>query len=633
MIHKYVNLIKTWVRSLDRRTWATALVGVGILIYIVLWIIPRPVALSYASERTCIAWPTFLPGMHKTVDDAKFSVSTDGGLQIGGFRILSTQTCVTPMRAPGSGSTTVALSPFSGWFFQQRMTVVSGDAPRVSFDNSKPIPASRVLQLNLNQSDKLYTYQIRVNQKTTSCEGAPRKALLSCNLAPLKLSQGKRYQLEVLRAFKQDSPLVVLKTMITTLTATTIVGGSVNGGDTVYAKPTELTFTTDKPLKHADALLVQEGVARAVATTTSVKDKVITVMFTSELPREKSYTLKISDLEAVDGSSLIEPYVVAFRTSGGPKVTSVSVGRSGVATNARIAVTFDQPLSANQDISKLVAISGAAAQIARNGNQIIYSLNAGLCVPFTLTVAKGVLSSYDTASTADWSYSSRTICHTTSVYGYSVRGRALLAYTFGTGGPVTMYVGAIHGNESSSSGLMRAWTDDLEANPVLYNGRRVVVVPTINPDGVAANTRTNAHGVNLNRNFPTDGWVSDINDTDGYHAGGGGSAPLSEPEAQALASLTASLHPRLLLSFHAVGSLVTGDPGGYSAGYAARYASMVGYSDTTYSSGGGFDYDITGAYETWTTAKQGIPSMVVELGSYGYYSFSHHEAALRAMLE
>lgn len=620
------------MRSLDRRTWAIALIGVGILIYIGLWIVPRPISLSYASERTCIGWPTFLPGMHKTVDDAKFSVSTEGGLRIGSFQILSTRTCVMPMKSPGSGSTLVALSPFSGWFFQQRMTVVTGDAPRVNFDNSKPIPASRTLQLALNQPDKLYTYRIRIDQKTASCLGISGKALLSCNLAPLKLLQGKQYQLEVLRAFQSDSPSVVLKTTITTLTATTIVGGSVNGGDTIYAKPTALTFTTDKPLKHADALLVEEGTTRPVATTTSVKDKVITVTFASELPREKSYTLKVSDLEAVDGSSLIEPYVVAFHTSGGPKVTSVSVGRSGVAVNARIAVTFDQPLSTNQDISKLVAISGATAQIARNENQIIYTLSTGLCTPFTLTIAKGVLSSYDIASTAGWTYSSRTICHTTSVYGYSVRGRALVAYTFGAGGPITMYVGAIHGNESSSSGLMKSWTDDLEANPSLYSGRRVVVVPTINPDGVAANTRTNAHGVNLNRNFPTDGWVSDINDTDGHHAGGGGSAPLSEPEAQALASLTTSLHPRLLLSFHAVGSLVTGDPGGYSAGYAAKYASMVGYSDTTYSSGGGFDYDITGAYETWTTTKQGIPSMVVELGSYGYYSFSHHQAALRAML-
>lgn len=206
-----------------------------------------------------------------------------------------------------------------------------------------------------------------------------------------------------------------------------------------------------------------------------------------------------------------------------------------------------------------------------------------------------------------------------------------MAYTFGTSGPVTMYVGAIHGNEPSSSGLMKAWIDDLEANSSLYGGKRVVVVPTINPDGVAANSRTNARDVNLNRNFPTDGWTKDINDTDGRHAGGGGSEPLSEPEAKALANLTTSLRPRLLLSFHAVGSLVVGDPGGYSARYAASYAAQVGYRDATGQSGT-FDYDITGAYEDWTYSKQGIPSMVIELGSYGYYNFEHHRAAIRSML-
>lgn len=621
------------MRSLDRRTWAIALIAGGIILYSMLWIIPRPVALSYASERTCIGWFTILPSMHRTVNNAKFSVSTEDDLRIGSFRLLSTRTCVSPIKSPDIGSATVALSPFGGWLFQQRLLVATHELPVVSFNNGKPVPASRSLQLTLSQPDVLYTYYVRVNKKMAPCNPVARKALLSCNLAPLDLLQGQHYQLEVLRAFKSSQPLVALKTTITTLTATTIIDGSVKNGDVVYAKPTTLTFTTDKPLKRASVILAQQGVSGVVSTTTSVKDKVITVAFASELPREKTYTLKISDLEAVDGSSLIEPYIVAFSTSGGPKVTGVSIGSSGVATNARIAVTFDQPLSSGQDISKFVAISGVAAQVARSGNQIIYTLNAGLCAPFTLMVAKGMLSNYDIASTTGWSYSSRTICHTTSAYGYSVRGRALVAYIFGTGGPITMYVGAIHGNEPSSSGLMKAWTDDLEANPSLYTGKRVVVVPTINPDGVVSNTRTNAHGVNLNRNFPTDGWVKDINDTDGYHAGGGGASPLSEPEAQALASLTMSLRPRLLLSFHAVGSLVTGDPGGYSAGYAAKYASMVGYSDTTYSSGGGFDYDITGAYETWTTAKQGIPSMVIELGSYGYYSFSHHRAALRAMLD
>lgn len=625
--------MRTWVRLQNQRTWAIAFVVAGILIYIILWVIPRPVQLSYASERTCVAWLTFLPGIQRTVPNTKFSVTTEGGLRIGNFQLLSTRTCVAPIKSPDTGHVTVALAPFGGWLFQQRISVGIDAAPNVSLDSSKPIPVSRALQLTLSQSDELYTYYVRVDKRMTQCDAVSGKAFLSCNLAPLALLQGKQYRLEVLRAFKSDSPLVALKTTITTLTATTIVDGSVKGNDVVYAKPTELTFITDKPLKSVEATLTQQDATKVVATTTSVKDKTITVTLAAELLREKTYTLKISDLESVDGSSLVEPYVVTFSTSGGPKVTNVSVGQSGVATNARIAVTFDQSLSATQDIGKLVAISGVAAQITRSGNQIIYTLSAGLCTPFTLTIAKGMLSDYDIASTTGWSYSSRTVCHTTSVYGYSVRGRALIAYTFGTGGPTTMYVGAIHGNEPSSSGLMRAWTDDLEANPGLYSGRRVVVVPTINPDGVAANTRTNAHGVNLNRNFPTDGWVSDINDTDGYHAGGGGSAPLSEPEAQALAGLTTSLHPRLLLSFHAVGSLVTGDPGGYSAGYAAKYASMVGYSDTTYNSGGGFDYDITGAYESWTAAQQGIPSMVIELGSYGYYSFSHHQAALRAMLD
>jgi len=108
---------------------------------------------------------------------------------------------------------------------------------------------------------------------------------------------------------------------------------------------------------------------------------------------------------------------------------------------------------------------------------------------------------------------------------------------------------------------------------------------------------------------------------------------LSEPEASSLARLTTSYSPRLLLSFHAVGSLVIGDPGGYSASYASRYAGMVGYRDATNNGAGSFDYNISGAYEDWTFRNVGIPSIVVELSSYSSVNYAGHYKALWAMLD
>lgn len=625
---------REWVRKQPLRTWLGVGAAIVIGVYLLLFVVPRPVQFSYASEKTCIGWLTLLPALHKTTNSSQFMVSTEGGLKIGNVPIVSIKSCVTSTAAPHEGNTSVAFSPFGGWLFQQRLSVAISSPPKLSATAvpQSPIPTAKPLQLQLESADVIHAYGVNIEGKEVSCSVKAESAYLECDLPSLHLAQGKEYEIKVVRGFSTGKKEPILSSKIETLTATTITEGSIKNGETVYTRPTELTFTADKSLKKARATIVASESGEAITATTAVQDGTITVTLDKELAREKSYTLTIDAVEASDGSSLTDPYKVTFTMSGGPKVTGVSVGKAGVATNASIVVSFDQALSDKQDITKLVTISGATAQITRKGNQVIYSLQgAGLCTPFALSVTKGIQSAYDISATSGWSYSSRTICHTTSIYGYSVQGRALVAYSFGSSGPLTMYVGAIHGNESSSSGLMKAWVDDLEANPDLYGGKQIVVVPTINPDGVAAGSRTNARGVNLNRNFPTDGWVKDINDTDGYHEGGGGLEPLSEPEAKALANLTTSLRPRLLLSFHAIGSLVTGDPGGYSASYAAKYASMVGYRDATGQSGT-FDYDVTGAYEDWTYSKQGIPSMVIELGSYGYYNFSYHQAALRAML-
>src|SRR6059058_79993 len=104
--------------------------------------------------------------------------------------------------------------------------------------------------------------------------------------------------------------------------------------------------------------------------------------------------------------------------------------------------------------------------------------------------------------------------------GRSVRGRPIYAYGLGPpGSKPVLVVGCTHGNESAGIAIVIALRKLLP--PI---GVDLWLVPTINPDGMAAGTVGNGHSVNLNRNFPY-AW---------RHLGGTGRSnagprPLSEP--------------------------------------------------------------------------------------------------------
>jgi protein MpaA len=85
------------------------------------------------------------------------------------------------------------------------------------------------------------------------------------------------------------------------------------------------------------------------------------------------------------------------------------------------------------------------------------------------------------------------------VFGRSVQGRPLVAWSFGSSKAhrKVLVVGCIHGNECAGLAI----TSALRHEPV-PPGVQLWVVPEMNPDGTAADTRQNAHGVDLNRNFP-----------------------------------------------------------------------------------------------------------------------------------
>lgn len=61
----------------------------------------------------------------------------------------------------------------------------------------------------------------------------------------------------------------------------------------------------------------------------------------------------------------------------------------------------------------------------------------------------------------------------------------------------------IHGDEMPSGSVARSWMERL-ASIEPRNAWRLV--PILNPDGLKKKTRTNANGVDINRNFPTKDW-------------------------------------------------------------------------------------------------------------------------------
>jgi predicted deacylase len=129
-------------------------------------------------------------------------------------------------------------------------------------------------------------------------------------------------------------------------------------------------------------------------------------------------------------------------------------------------------------------------------------------------------------------------------FGTSVDGRALVAWhrwpDGSTAGPALLVLGSIHGDERAGTRVVRRLRT--LAPPA---GTDLWLVPTMNPDGAAADRRTNAHGVDLNRNFPRY-WRAAGAGTSTWS----GPSAASEPETRAVQRLLRRVGARTVLSFH-----------------------------------------------------------------------------------
>ena len=126
----------------------------------------------------------------------------------------------------------------------------------------------------------------------------------------------------------------------------------------------------------------------------------------------------------------------------------------------------------------------------------------------------------------------------TRMLGRSWDGRPIAAVEVGNpSGTRVVVFGCIHGNETAGIAVARALERLSPRDVDLW------IVPDLNPDGVAAGTRHNAHGIDLNRNFPVR-WRP----MEGVYASG--PVPLSEREARIAYRLILRLKPHVTIWFH-----------------------------------------------------------------------------------
>jgi hypothetical protein len=411
---------------------------------------------------------------------------------------------------------------------------------------------------------------------------------------------------------------------------------SITEAATIYDKRKDFRFTFDTPVREAKAVLVAKTgeIQKQIAVSQQSSGETLSITVNEDLQRKTAFTLTLQQVVAENGSALEAPLVTNFTTSGGPKPTNVSVGPTGVAQNAQIIVTLDQPIKDDVNIGQFARVEGVGGSVAkRSATQLVYTLQAGLCQPFSLVLDKGVASGSNDEVSEAWKFDARTVCGTTAVIGYSVQGRPIIAYYFGSGSKTILFTGGIHGEERSAQQTMQAWADYLMTNAHrIPADKRVVVVPNLNPDGISRGSRNNVNNVNLGRNYPTANWKASIDTASGQLPTGGGIEPGSEPETKAIMALTRQLMPRLEVSFHAQGRLVGANKVADSVAIGNIYSSTVGYGTMYTNAEEVMGYSITGEYEEWMGEQFGIPAILIELPSrQGNYLTSQLNALMKML--
>lgn len=225
-------------------------------------------------------------------------------------------------------------------------------------------------------------------------------------------------------------------------------------------------------------------------------------------------------------------------------------------------------------------------------------------------------------------------CEMTEI-GSSVKGHSLYDFTIGSpdADSSVLVVGTMHAREYICATVLMQEIEYYLSNyncmiggmkpaDVLEN-TQIHYVVMANPDGVEisqksyARWKSNARGVDLNRNFPTKKFVSGgTKGAEGYS----GKKALSEPESQAVAALTVKLKTKQklqgVINYHAMGRIIYGSCSSKKIAKDTKTMYQIAKRETNYiaSPESSKTKSPGGQYREYVMYLLGIPSITIEVG-------------------
>ncbi len=175
---------------------------------------------------------------------------------------------------------------------------------------------------------------------------------------------------------------------------------------------------------------------------------------------------------------------------------------------------------------------------------------------------------------------------------------------FGSGQERVLVVGGIHGNEPAGAIVADGLARLLDRYPEFVDGLTVAIFAAVNPDGLLSGQRTNANGVDLNRNFPSADWRR-AKPGELPH----GRVPGSEPETVALMRAVEIVKPRRIIDIH---TIQRGYHGNNYDGPAQQLAELMSRFNG-YPVLADIGYPTPGALSNWAGIDCGIPTITLEL--------------------